>query len=277
MKKFIFALLSVAFLNSCESGTFTICQVADSQLGFDAAVKGQVPGAEYVNDLGYESELLTHAIVNTINPLKPDVVVFTGDQVNFPDNQEQWDTFDEIISKIRQETEVLHLPGNHDVFLSQGKVDLSPFESRYGDDRFVYIGKRVCLIGLDSNLIKYDDPREEEQFKWLEEVLRQTEEDVLKLVFCHHPFFLSDIEEGDSYFPIQKAKRRRYFDLFAENEVTAVYAGHLHDNAEGEYRGVAMKTATSVAYQIGDASPSCRLIQIRKGKVVTDEMLPLSL
>ena len=270
MKK-IALLMALCALVACSPKTFTVVQIADAQLGFDAAIKGQAPGAEYVNDLTYESNLLVQA-VDYVNELNPDVVVFTGDQINLPENEEQWDTFNDIISNINDNILVLHLPGNHDVYHVKGGIDLTPFSSRYGEERFVYHHDNVCLIGLNSNYIKYNDPREEDQFKWLEETLAQLEKGTVIMIFCHHSFFLTDIEEGDSYFPIQKDKRKRYFDLFAQYGVQAVYAGHLHNNAEGEYNGVRMKTSTASAYQLGEAQPSVRVIVVEDGAILEDEM-----
>ena len=267
----IMMLAALCVLAACTPKTVTIVQIADAQLGFDAAIKGQAPGAEYVNDLTYESVLLEQA-VEFVNKLNPDVVVFTGDQINLPEDTEQWDAFNSIISKINDKVLVLHLPGNHDVYHVKGGIDLMPFEIRYGADRFVSHHGNVCLIGLNSNYIKYDDPREEEQYQWLEETLSHLEKGTVTIIFCHHSFFLTDIEEGDSYFPIQKDKRKRYFDLFAKYGVQAVYAGHLHNNAEGEYNGIRMKTATSSAYQLGDAQPSVRVIVVEDGAILEDEM-----
>ena len=98
MRKLII-LAALVCMAACSPKTFTVVQIADAQLGFDAAIKGQAPGAEYVNDLTYESNLLVQA-VDYVNELNPDVVVFTGDQINLPENEEQWDTFNDIISNI---------------------------------------------------------------------------------------------------------------------------------------------------------------------------------
>ena len=83
MKKIILSLLVIAVSLSCSNKQFVVVQVADAQLGFDAAVKGSLPGAEYVNDLSFEEEYLRRAVM-AINELKPDAVVFTGDQVHLP-------------------------------------------------------------------------------------------------------------------------------------------------------------------------------------------------
>ena len=272
MKRIFFSVLVLAVLISCKNDSFVLIQIADAQLGFDASVKAQAPGAEYVNDLSYEVGFLQKAVA-AVNEKRPDAVVFTGDQVNLPADQDQWNVLNEVISEMDPSVTALHIPGNHDVFISAGKVDSTPFTSRYGTDRFVYENKKVCAVGINSNLIKYDDPREEEQFEWMKSVLDQADEGAVKLIFCHHPFFLKDIEEDDGYFQIQKSKRKKYFDMFLEKGVDAVYAGHLHDSSEGEYMGIQMKTATSAGYQLGEAEPSYRYIVIRDGAVVQDKMV----
>lgn len=267
MRRILLLLLAVVFMASCaEEKSFVIIQVADSQLGFDAAVKGQEPGAEYVNDLTYEAEYLRKAVAE-INEIRPDAVVFTGDQVHLPDNQEQWDLFQEIISGIDESIKVLHVPGNHDVSFAQGYMDPTPFTSRFGDDRFVYRTDGVAVVGINTNLIKFDDPSEEEQFEWLHDALTKENDSDVTLVFGHHPFFGENIDEEDGYFQIQKTKRHSYFDLFKEKGVAAVYAGHLHDSREAEYEGIQMTTTTSSAYQLGAGQPSVRVITVKDGKV----------
>ncbi len=261
MKKFFIGAAVLLAAASCSPKTFSIVQIADAQLGFDAAVKGQVPGATYVNDLTYEKECFERA-AESISGLKPEMIVFTGDQIHRPLDQEQWDAFGELLTLLPADALVKHLPGNHDVLISEGKVDSTPFTSRYGEDRFVFIKDKFCVIGLNSSLIMHNDPGEEEQFEWLKSTLEEAGENTVKVIFCHHPFFVSDIDEEDGHVAIAKDKRKKYFDLFVENGVSAVYAGHLHHSAEGEYRGVAMKTATSVGYQLGEDKASYRLIYL---------------
>ncbi len=270
MKKLLL-LCTILAAASCSPRTYTIVQIADAQLGFDAAVKGSAPGAQYVNDLTYEKECFERA-AESITGLNPDMIVFTGDQIHRPLDQEQWEAFGELLTLLPDNAVVKHLPGNHDVLISEGKVDNTPFTSRFGEDRFVYRKGRFCIIGINSSLIKHDDPREEEQYEWLKATLEEAGENTIKVIFCHHPFFVSDIDEEDGHVAIAKDKRKKYFDLFADSGVSAVYAGHLHHSAEGEYRGVAMKTTTSVGYQLGEDEASYRLIYLtirgHKRKVV---------
>ena len=272
--KRIFTILIAAFLIiGCSDRPFVIVQIADAQLGFTAAEKAQREGNVYDGDLSYEISCLEKA-VSFVNEMKPDAVVFTGDQVNYSDDEVQWNCFDSLVSKIDESVRVLHIPGNHDVVIGKAGVDSSPFTSRYGDDRFLHKDRNVILVGINTNLIKYDDSLEVCQQEWLEEALVKKSDDDVVIVFGHHPFFMSDIEEEDGYFQIQKSKRRDYFNLFIENGVDAVFAGHRHNNSEGVYEDIPMKTTTSVAFQIGKAKPSIRIITVRDGRVY-DELKEL--
>lgn len=273
IKEVLLSVFSALMLVSCADRPYVIVQIADAQLGFTAAEKSQREGTPYVNDLTYEAEYLSRA-VGMVNELLPDAIVFTGDQVNRPDNEEQWDRFAEIIADIDPSVKVFHLPGNHDVYISDSKVDSSPFMDRYGDDRFFLSEKGINLVGINTNLIKYDDRLEEYQASWLKDVLAESKAEETTILFGHHPFFMTDIDEPDSYFPISKDKRRFYFEIFSYLGVDAVYAGHRHDNSEGEYAGIPMKTTTSVAFQIGGSQPSIRVITVEDG-TVSDTLLPL--
>ena len=272
MKKILFCLLVAASVLSC-SKPYVIVQVADPQLGFDADVKGQEPGAVYVDDLTYEVDYLNKA-VNQINVIKPDAVVFTGDNVHRTANENQWFSLLKCIGRIHPEIKTFFVPGNHDVLTTERGVDVTPFAVYLGQDRFNYRERGVNLVGLNTNYIKFDDTKhEEEQFEWLKKALKKEKASDVTLVFGHHPFFKEDIDEDDSS-QIQKSKRRRYFDLFKSLDVGAVYAGHLHTLREGEYEGIPMKTMTAVAYQLGDSQPSIRVITVsRKG--VSDEIFLL--
>lgn len=273
MKKLLLLLVLAAAV-SCGQKTVTIVQIADSQLGFDAAVKGQEPGATYVNDLSFEVGFLAKA-VQEVNRLKPDVVVFTGDQIHLAQDPEQRAAFCDEVAKIDESVKVFYLPGNHDVIIGDKVVDSTPFTSLFGEDRFVYTVDGVTLMGLNSNLIKYDDPSEALQLQWIKEELAKTSPADVSIVFAHHPFFMQNIDEDDSYFPIQQSKRKEYFELFSEYGVDAVYAGHYHESSLGEYNGIPMRTTTSAAYQLGESKASIRVITVKDGEAVTDEFVIL--
>ena len=270
MKRILLIIASALVLWSCAERPYVIVQIADAQLGFTAADRHQREGGEYVNDLTYEVACLKKA-VQMVNEIRPDAVVFTGDQVNRCGDAEQWDSFAEVIAAIDPAVKVLHIPGNHDVVISERMVDNAPFTERYGNDRFVHRERGVRIVGVNSNLIKYNDPREEAQIQWMREVLAKETDNEVSILFSHHPFFLNEIDEEDGYFQIQKSKRKDYFGLCTELHVDALYAGHLHNNSEGDYDGLPVRTTTSVAFQIGPQQPSIRIITVEEG-TVKDEL-----
>lgn len=269
MKKILLILTLIAAV-SCGQKTVTIIQIADAQLGFDAAVKTGTPGPNYVNDLTYEIECLKAAVAK-VNEIMPDAVVFTGDQVHLPTNAEQWDAFTQIIAGIDPKIRLYHLPGNHDHVLKGGTADPAEFIDRFGYDRFEANVGGVNLIGLNTSLIYFNSELEQEQMEWLKASLEQTEEDDVTLVFGHHPYFCETIDEEDSHVQIPSAKRGQYFELFAQHGVDAVFAGHLHQSAAGEYNGIPMLTTTSSGYQLGNERPSIRVIKIEDG-VLTEHL-----
>ena len=280
MKKLLYLAIAALSFASC-SRPYVVVQIADAQFGFTASDKCEAEGVEYDFDVKYERECLTKAVA-LLNDIKPDAVVFTGDQVHHALHEQEWKAFRRVIYGIDKDIDVFHLPGNHDVqvwdpalnikTIGDHTIDMQPYELYNSRSQFCHEEKGLALVGINSNLVKYEDPREGDQFAWLQKVLDRNK-DKVTLIFGHHPFFLKDIEEEDGYFQIQKSKRKKYFDMFLEKGVDAVYAGHLHDSSEGEYMGIQMKTATSAGYQLGEAEPSYRYIVIRDGAVVQDKML----
>ena len=271
MKRFFISIIMMAVLASCAK-PYVIVQIADAQLGFTETDAYKAAGKEYEGDVSYEIKYLTKA-VEMVNEIRPDAVVFTGDQVHNPGNSYEWSAFKTAVSAISKDIKVFHLPGNHDIHLGENEVNMEPFEERFGKGNFVYDISDVKIVGINTNYIKYNDPRENEQFEWLVSSLNKKKGQTT-VVFGHHPFFLNDIEEGDGYFQIQKDKRHVYFDMFSKKDVDAVFAGHLHDSAGGEFNEIPLYTSTSISVQLGDSKPSIRLITIDKGQIVT-EAVPL--
>lgn len=273
MKKYIYIVCALVMSVACAQKPIVIVQIADAQLGFDAAVKGSAPGAEYVNDLTFEIECLK-ATVAKVNELKPDMVVFTGDQVHLPYDKEQWDAFMEGIADIDPSIEQYHIPGNHDHILRDGTADPQDFIDRFGSDRFAVKKGNVNVVGINTSLIYFNSTLEKDQMVWLEETLEATEANDVTLIFGHHPFFCESIDEEDSHVQIAKSKRHHYFDYFKSKGVDAVFAGHLHDNSAGEYEGIPMLTTTSSGYQLGSGPASIRVITIKDGQM-SEELLPI--
>ena len=271
MKKLFLCIVMTAVLASC-SKPYVIVQIADVQLGFTAADRCKAEGRDFDDNVSYELSYLKKAVAK-VNEINPDAVVFTGDQIHHPDNPVEWSAFKTAVSAMSKNVKVFHLPGNHDVHIWENDVEMATFEERFGKGSFEYEDGDVKLVGINTNFIKYGNQAENSQFEWLESVLVKKKGQTT-LLFGHHPFFLEDIDEEEGYFQIQKNKRKLYFDMFRRHDVNGVFAGHLHDNATGEYKGIPSITTTSISVQIGDAKPAIRVITVDDGNFST-ELIPL--
>lgn len=85
-----------------------------------------------------------------------------------------------------------------------------------------------------------------------------------KIVFRLHPFFIADINEMDSYSNILLQKRLDYKQLFKDNGVKKMFAGHYHNNAIAQYDGIDMITTSAVGKQLGKAKSGFRIVSVFK-------------
>ncbi len=169
MKKIILTTLcclTAALTSAREKSPVTIImQVSDPQMGFYADNR----------DMAYETRTLTKT-VEAINRLRPDVVVFTGDYVHNAADESQWTEFLRIVAEINPRIKTLYLPGNHDVRLEEGSVDVEPYTKHLGTDRFCVRVNGILLTGINSDYLKdetRDPSKEENQFRWLARSLKK--------------------------------------------------------------------------------------------------------
>lgn len=248
-KLIAFAVI-IIFFSSCKK-EFSFVQLSDPQFGFISDNK----------DFKEESALYEKAVVQ-INKLKPVFVVITGDLVNDRANKAQWDEFRRLTSLIKPKVYIV--PGNHDLGHELSVTDIKEFDEMFGTDRFAVGYKNNRFIGFNSNLIKSEVPAlENQQLEWLQSQLAAAKGSKHIILFCHHPFFIKDPSEPEQYFNIRPETRIRYFALFEQYGVNAVFAGHLHKNAESSFNNILMITTSSAGKQLGDDKPGFRLVTIK--------------
>ena len=259
MKKIGFA---ASLLLSCTAviaqDKTVIAQVSDTQFGF-------------WNDENIEYEVGTYSrCITELNRLKPDAVVLTGDLINHTWVEKQWEALEEITGRLDKDIPVFYIPGNHDVNLRGGKLDMKDYYKHMDYARFAEVVGSTYLIGIDSNPIKdcYGSEEEEEQFRWLEKMLKKNRKHRSIIVFTHHPFFLEDFDEEEGYFQLSKEARRKYFDLFEKYGVKGVFSGHLHQNRVTSYKGkMPVVTTSAIGVQLGEDQSGYRIITVGKGKL----------
>lgn len=264
----LFAAMCLALTACGTDDTVVIFQVSDPQMGF------QTRNA----DMEYETATLT-AAVEAINATSPDVVVFTGDLVHDCWSEAQWTEFKRLSGLIDKKSEVLYIPGNHDIVF-KGDFDMSPYMDHIGTDRFNVKVGNVMLTGINTDYIKYTEgsPEEIAQVQWLKDALDNKEDGEISIVFGHHPFFLNDPQEEEEYFNIRPENRSKYLEIFENHDVDAVFCGHKHDNSIAADGDIPVVTTSAIGKPLGQAPSGVRVIVCRKGDIrhvyLTPEEVP---
>lgn len=242
-----------------DSFPFFFVQVTDPQFGF-------FDGPE---NFTKETSLYSKA-VGEINRIKPDFVVITGDLVNDKTNHSQWDELSRITSMIRKDVPVYFIPGNHDIGNLPADTTIGNYTLLFGYDRFSFIYKKCLFIGLNSPIIKAGtSDLEQKQFEWLKGELKKAEEVKHVIIFSHHPFFIKDPDEPETYSNIAPQVRSEYLDLFGEYDVDLILSGHYHNNGYGVYNDIEMITTSSVGRPLGDAPSGMRIIEIYTKDIIS--------
>ncbi len=202
--------------------------------------------------------------------MNPEFVIITGDFVHDHKDSTQWAEFNRITGMIKKSVSVYMIPGNHEFSQNPTEKEFSDYKKIYGDDKFSFRHKKNLFIGINSFLLKTDSQKlEESQFQWLESELKSAKNVRNIVIFSHHPFFLKDPKEKETYSNIGLEKRERYFELFEKFNVKAIFAGHFHKNSFGEYEGMPMVTTSAVGKQLGDDLPGLRLVKVTKDSVLS--------
>jgi serine/threonine-protein phosphatase CPPED1 len=231
---------------------FFCIQVTDIQFGMFEADKGFT-----------KETVLYEKAVEAINKLMPDFVVMTGDFVNNKEDRSQFNEFKRITAMIRKDIPVFLIPGNHDIGVPVEKKGTDRFIEDWGYDRFSFVKNNCLFIGINSCIIKSgESSMEKEQFEWMKKVLEDGKGSVQKVVFTHYPFFIKSIDEPDTYSNIASELRKKYFSLFDENQVGAVFAGHLHNNGAARYKNTEMITTSAAGRSLGKEASGIRVIKI---------------
>ena len=235
---------------------FTFIQLSDTQMGFISENKNS----------DEEIRLYSEA-VELINKIKPEFVVITGDLVHSRTDTSQINSFKKITSLINKKISVYVLPGNHDIERKPTKESIEFYFSYYDNDKFSFKYKNVQFIGINSCYINSGIEQEVTQYNWLSKSLSENPSSLRKVVFTHHPFFIDDINEIDSYSNIAQPMRSEYLELFKKSGVVAVFAGHHHKNAESLYQGMDLVTTSAVGKQLGNVKSGFRVVKVYQDSI----------
>ena len=236
---------------------FFFIQMTDIQFGMHDENKGFAP----------ESALYEKA-VSEINRLKPDFVVITGDFVHDPNDEDQISEFKRLTAKIDPGIPVYMIPGNHDVGQVPDNASLKKYKDNYGDDTFSFYHKGSRFVGFNTSLVKAELPAlEPRQYNWLKRSLKKGKNANQLIVFGHYPLFIQSYDEPEKYSNLKLSYRLKYLAMFRECRVDAIFSGHLHNNAQGEYKGIRLITTSAVGKPLADAPSGFRIVKVYNDRI----------
>ena len=183
---------------------------------------------------------------------KPDVIVHTGDLVDFGTDAE-YAHLRALLAPL--DIEMLAVPGNHDAREAMRRAfpdhaHLPP----HGSLRFAVRRGPLRIVGLDTLVpgqgggdLSADD------LVWLQETLSD-EPNVPTLVLMHHPPFVTGIAHMDRQ---GLACRSAFEEIVARHpQIQAILCGHVHRAAHAQVGGRAAMICPSPAHQVAlDLTP----------------------
>ena len=221
----------------------------------------------YAKDANFTQETANFEFfIASVNRLKPQFVIVTGDLTNKAADADQIAEFHRIARKLDPAIRLYNVPGNHDVRNEPTAESLAKYRKNWGPDYYTFDSGDMRGIVLDSSLIQAPVNVQAEAGKqehWLKEQLAKARTDGKRVVvFQHIPFFLKSADEPDQYFNIPKQHRARYLALFHEYGVRYIFTGHYHRNAEGHDGDLDMVVTGAVGMPIGPDPSGFRIVRL---------------
>jgi 3',5'-cyclic AMP phosphodiesterase CpdA len=267
---------------------FEFVFMADCQLGayatFSGMTEADIAGFEErdmrvtivprVEGFAWDADRYREAIT-AANSLRPAFVVMGGDMVDDPASQEQYDAVMAITSELDDDIAMHWVPGNHDiaddtVVPTPGRI--AAYRDAFGADYYSFDYADVRFIVLNTVVIDHPEASGdalEEQMEFLRwEIDRILEGNTRGVVFGHHPLFMRDPDEEETYWNLPVERRRRLLDELHRGHVTHAFAGHWHRNSVARDGDFEMVTSGAVGYPLGTDPSGIRLVRVEPSRIV---------
>lgn len=92
---------------------------------------------------------------------------------------------------------------------------------------------------------------------------------------AHHPLYLNNPQEQDSYYNLQLNKRTELLKLYKQCGVIAVLAGHTHQTIINNYMGIQLVNGEGTSRNFDNRPFGFRLWQVAAPTSITPEFIPL--
>jgi hypothetical protein len=168
-------------------------------------------------------------IAAEVERMKPDFLMTVGDMIEgYVDDSArivgEWKEYDSVMGVIK--CPIHFTPGNHDIW-----SDLSErlYRQERGEPYYSFDHRGLHFVVLDVSRSDSSEDIPDEQVAWLADDLQKSQSAAHTFVFFHKPFWYESVADN---------KPDTLHSLFVKYGVDAVFSGHYHDYAAGDYDGI---------------------------------------
>src|SRR3954469_12410351 len=214
----------------------------------------------HLSDLhfGAHDETLVEAVEQSVDALKPDLIVISGDFTQRA-RTEQFKEACRFLERLRDAGhEVLGVPGNHDVPLYDVlRRFLSPLTRyrRFIDDTLCpYVELRgVAVLGINTaRSLTFKDGRiSRDQIEFIRDTFARSNRGSVRVLVTHHPLFAIPVGET-----VERAIGRQELALDAIDQagVDLLLAGHAHHASSHHASDLVTRAGGALVIQAGTAT-----------------------
>jgi 3',5'-cyclic AMP phosphodiesterase CpdA len=270
------------FMADCQLGAYaTFSGMNEADIADFAERDMRVEIVPRVDGLEWDAARYKEAIA-AANALRPAFVVMGGDMIDDPRSEAQLETLLEITAGLDPDIAMRWVPGNHDIAsdtVTPTRDSIEAYRSIFGPDYYAFDHGDLRLVVLNTVVVDHPENVTDEwneQLAFLTWEAARAEADGTRVVLLgHHPLFIHEPNEADTYWNLPRKRRTTVLNLAHQAGVRAVFAGHWHRNAIARDGDLEMVTSGPVGYPLGTDPSGIRIVRVDPDRI-THEYLPLN-